>query len=73
MELHNEIEQLAFELYENSGRKEGKDLENWFEAEQIILARHRQEEENLPQNIESGVNEKVEQVSEVEKEEVGVK
>lgn len=37
--LHEEIAKLAYELYEKSGRLEGRDLENWCEAERIVLAR----------------------------------
>ena len=41
MDLNHEIADLAYELYLNSGRAEGRDIENWLEAERIILARHR--------------------------------
>ncbi len=40
MNLHEEIAKLAYELYERSGRIEGRDRENWLEAEKIIRARH---------------------------------
>ena len=50
MELQSEIAQLAYELYEISDRKEGRDLANWLEAERIILSAHRQSEENLVQD-----------------------
>jgi len=72
MVLQNEIAQLAFELYEISGRQEGRDLANWFEAERLILCAHRQPEENLiPNKLESEINEisKVDPFSEIEKEE----
>ncbi len=36
MELHEKIAKLAYELYEKSGRVEGRDLYNWLEAERII-------------------------------------
>jgi len=36
MDLHDEIATLAYELYEKSGRVEGRDLDNWLEAERII-------------------------------------
>ena len=38
-ELHDEIERVAYGLYEQSGREEGKDLINWFAAEKIVLGR----------------------------------
>jgi hypothetical protein len=34
----NEIAKLAYELYVNSGCKEGRDLDNWIEAEKILTA-----------------------------------
>lgn len=40
MDLHEEIAKLAYELYERSGRAEGRDKENWLEAEKIVMARH---------------------------------
>jgi hypothetical protein len=72
MELQKEIAQLAFELFEISGRKEGRDVANWLEAERIILSAHRQPEEHLiPNKVESETNEisKVDPFSELEKEE----
>ncbi len=39
MNLHDEIARIACELYEKSGRVEGRDEENWLEAERIIMAR----------------------------------
>ena len=38
-EIHAEIERVAYELYERSGREEGKDLINWLVAEKIVLGR----------------------------------
>jgi hypothetical protein len=33
------IRKKAQELYEKSGRKQGRDLENWLEAERIVKAK----------------------------------
>jgi hypothetical protein len=44
LELHNEIEKVAKELYEKSGRIEGRDLDNWLEAEKIVMARYGKQE-----------------------------
>jgi len=44
MNLHNEVEKMAYELYEKRGKAEGHDLDDWFEAERIIVALHRVEE-----------------------------
>jgi len=41
--LHTEITKAAFELYEKSGRVEGRDLDNWLEAEQIVISRYKKE------------------------------
>lgn len=41
MNLHDEIAKVAYELYEKSGRVPGRDLENWLEAEKIVMARHK--------------------------------
>jgi hypothetical protein len=38
-EIRAEIERVAHELYERSGREEGKDLINWLAAEKIVLGR----------------------------------
>ena len=38
-EIHAEIERIAYDLYERSGREEGKDLINWLTAEKVVLGR----------------------------------
>lgn len=48
MDLRDEIANLAYELYINSGYIDGRDEENWLEAERIILARQRLEPEEQP-------------------------
>ncbi len=50
MDLRDEIANLAYELYKNSGFVEGRDQENWLEAERIISARNRLEPEKPPTN-----------------------
>jgi len=37
MELNEQIKLLAFEIYEKNGYIENHDLDNWLEAEKIIL------------------------------------
>jgi len=44
MNLNDEIAVEAYLLYEKSGRVEGRDLENWFEAERIVMERHKEDE-----------------------------
>ena len=38
--LWREINKLAYELFDRNGRIEGRDIDNWIEAEQIVFARH---------------------------------
>lgn len=35
--VHERIAQKAYELYEQSGRIHGRDVEHWIEAEKIVL------------------------------------
>jgi hypothetical protein len=44
MKWYDQIAKLARELYEKSGRVEGRDLDNWLEAERIILDRYNKQE-----------------------------
>lgn len=39
MKRHEEIQKLAFEFFENSGRSHGREIDHWLEAERIIKAR----------------------------------
>lgn len=41
------IREVAYELYIKSGRVEGRDLDNWLEAEKIVLERLRQEQASV--------------------------
>lgn len=52
MKLHEEIAKVAHELYEKSGGIEGRDLENWLDAERIVRTRH-QGKESSPQKQKS--------------------
>lgn len=42
--LNEQIKKLAYELYEESGRLEGRDLDNWIEAERIVAGRSELQE-----------------------------
>ena len=42
--LYEETVKVASELYERSGRVEGRDLENWLEAEKIVISRYKEQE-----------------------------
>ena len=37
--LHDEIAKVAYTIFENSGRLYGCELENWLEAEKIVMER----------------------------------
>jgi len=38
--LYKEISKVAYELYEKSERVEGHDLNNWLDAEKIVMELH---------------------------------
>jgi len=42
--LYTEISKVASELYEKGGRIEGRDLDNWLEAEKIVISRYKEQE-----------------------------
>lgn len=44
MKWYDEIARIARELYEKSGRIEGRDLDNWLEAERIVMKRYKEQE-----------------------------
>jgi hypothetical protein len=49
MNLHEEITQVAYELYETRGCIYGCDLDDWLEAEEIVLAKHAGQELEEPE------------------------
>lgn len=44
MRWYDEIAKLARALYEKSGGVEGRDLDNWLEAERIVMERYKKQE-----------------------------
>jgi hypothetical protein len=66
--LHWEVFRVAHDIYERSGRIEGRDLENWLEAERIVRAlrkiagddgkRHIFVNVPMARNAEEGENDK---------------
>lgn len=38
MDMRKEIARKAYEIYERSGRSEGRDVDNWLEAERIVMS-----------------------------------
>jgi len=65
MNLHEEITKMAYELYEKSGCINGRDFENWIDAERIVLMRHASQDIEEPEGeepfiAEEGLKEEVE-------------
>lgn len=52
MNLHEEIARIAYELYEKSGYLNGRDAENWLDAERIVLTRHASQDIEEPEGEE---------------------
>jgi hypothetical protein len=52
MDLYDEIARVAYELWEQSGRIDGRDLEHWIEAERIVLARGEMQTMEETENIQ---------------------
>lgn len=68
MDLHEEIAKMAHELYIKSGCMEGRDRENWLEAERLVLASHASQELEEPEGeeriiAEQGIEEEVEETT----------
>jgi hypothetical protein len=57
MNLQEEIANVARELYEKSGRIEGRDRENWLDAERIVLSRHASQDMEEPEGEEALIEE----------------
>jgi hypothetical protein len=55
MKWHDEVAKIARELYEKSGRKEGFDVDNWLEAERILMERYK--EQGMPEEESSSSKE----------------
>jgi hypothetical protein len=51
--IQDEIAKVAYELFENSGRMYGCELENWLAAEKIVMERKAGEKEQGANSIGS--------------------
>jgi hypothetical protein len=65
MNLHEEITKVANELYVKSGCINGRDFENWLDAERIVLTRHASQDIEEPEGeepfiVEEGIIEEIE-------------
>ncbi|MEW6587314.1 MAG: DUF2934 domain-containing protein [Nitrospirota bacterium] len=52
--LHEEIAKAAYALFESSGRLHGHDLENWLEAEKIVLGKHEKHSSEMGHKVDVG-------------------
>lgn len=59
MNLHEEIAKVAYELYMKSGCIDGRDSQNWLDAERIVLTRHASQDIEEPEGEEPITTEKV--------------
>ncbi len=52
MERRNQIKELAYKIYETSGRSEGRELDNWLEAERLIMIQESHDEARENEEID---------------------
>jgi len=50
--LHDEITRVAQELYEKRGRANGHELEDWLEAEKIVMEKHERHARETEQQVD---------------------
>lgn len=78
MDLHDEIARVAYGLYQSRGCIPMQDLDDWLEAEEIVLVRHagqeleEPEEEEAPEETAEVKKKKVTEGSDVEEYQVAV-
>ena len=71
MDSHDEIAKVAFELYEKSGRVDGKNLENWLEAEKIVKAKYAGTDlASVVKKVEEAAEEAAQMIKEVVKDSI---
>ena len=51
--IHDEIARVAYELYEKKGRAYGHDLENWLEAEKIVMEKHERHASEIEKKVDT--------------------
>jgi len=52
MNLYDEIAEVAYELFEAKGCVVGCDLDDWLNAERIVLSRHAAQEIEEPEDMD---------------------
>ena len=50
--IHDEIARVAYELYEKKGMVHGHDLEDWLEAEKIVMEKHERHARETEQQVD---------------------
>jgi len=61
MNLHDEVARVAYELFKSRGCIPVRDLDDWLDAERIVLARHAGQDLEEPEE-EDGPEETAEKV-----------
>jgi len=56
--IYDEIAKVAYELFESSGGMHGRELENWFAAEKIVMEMQSGEIEQDASNVTSAKGKK---------------
>jgi len=56
--LYARVAELAYSLYEQRGREDGHDVEDWIQAEQTLLAAHNHVRGKAVETAQAGVNRK---------------
>lgn len=46
MNIYDQISEMAYLIYEKNGKVQGRDLDNWLEAERIVLAQNDTQQED---------------------------
>jgi hypothetical protein len=57
MNLHDEIAKTAYDIYQKSGHIGGLEVQNWLEAERIVLMRHASQDIEEPEGEEPLIEE----------------
>jgi hypothetical protein len=50
--IHDDITRVAYELYEKRGRAHGHELEDWLEAEKIVMENRDRHERETKQEVD---------------------
>jgi hypothetical protein len=51
MNMNDQIAKVAYSIYEKNGKVDGRDLDNWLEAERILLVQNRKQQEESAETV----------------------